>query len=50
MMDWLVIVLSIIVSIAIMLGISIWIIVSYFNRVFRELEELKDLEDDNDVL
>lgn len=49
-MDWLVIVLSIVVSIAILLGISIWIIVSYFNRVFRELEELKDLEDDNDVL
>lgn len=49
-MDWLTIILSIIVSIAIMLGISIWIIVSYFNRVFRELEELKDLEDDNDVL
>ena len=46
MMDWLVIVLSIIVSIAILLGISIWIIVSYFNRVFRDLEELKDLEDD----
>ena len=50
MMDWLVIVLSIIVSIAILLGISIWIIVSYFNRMFKELEELKDLEDDNDVL
>ncbi len=47
MMDWLVIVLSIIVSIAIMLGISIWIIVSYFNRVFRDLEELKELEDDD---
>lgn len=49
-MDWLIIILSIVVSIAILLGISIWIIVSYFNRVFRELEELKDLEDDNDVL
>lgn len=49
-MDWLTIVLSIVVSIAILLGISIWIIVSYFNRVFKELEELKDLEDDNDVL
>lgn len=49
-MEWLTIVLSIVVSIAILLGISIWIIVSYFNRVFRELEELKDLEDDNDVL
>lgn len=49
-MDWLTIILSIVVSIAILLGISIWIIVSYFNRVFRELEELKDLEDDNDVL
>lgn len=45
-MEWLTIVLSIVVSIAILLGISIWIIVSYFNRVFRELEELKELEDD----
>jgi len=49
-MDWLTIILSIVVSIAILLGISIWIIVSYFNRVFRELEELNDLEKDNDVL
>ncbi len=48
-MDWLTIILSIVVSIAILLGISIWIIVSYFNRVFKELEELKELEDD-DVL
>lgn len=49
-MDWLTIILSIVVSIAILLGISIWIIVSYFNRVFRELEELKDIEENNDVL
>jgi len=46
-MEWLTIILSIVLSIAILLGISIWIIVSYFNRVFRELEELRDLEDDS---
>lgn len=49
-MEVVTIILSIIVSILILGGISIWIIVSYFNRVFRELEELKDIEENNDVL
>lgn len=46
MVEVLTIILSIIVSVLILAGISIWIIVSYFNRVFKELEELKDLEDE----
>lgn len=47
-MNWLTIILSIVVSIAILLGISIWIIVSYFNRMFKQLEELKELEDEDE--
>ena len=46
-MEWVTIILSILVGLIVLGGITIWCIVHYFNRIFKDLEELKDLEDDD---
>lgn len=50
MMEWLVIVLSIISGILVLGIFTIIIAIKKIDRMYKELEELNDLEDDNDVL
>lgn len=50
MMEWLVIVLSIISGILVLGIFTIIIAIKKIDRMYKDLEELNDLEKDNDVL
>ena len=43
---WWQVLVSVLVGVVVLCGITIWCVVHYFNRLYKELEELKHLEDD----
>ena len=50
MMEWLVVVLSVISGLLVLGIFTIIIAIKKIDRMYKELEELNDLEKDNDVL
>ena len=49
-MDWLIIILSVLVGTIIILAFTIVIAIKKIDNMYKDLENLVDLEDDNDVL